>query len=290
VIRGGLLVLAALLSGPWTERCQRFGSETVERVRTVANPSPSETRNQRSADAGPIRIEVLEPGRVPQTFVMRGGPRGPARMVFLHGMCGHGHGYAQSFQWSASKFGTLIAPQADIRCGKGEWAKWSNDLVALDARIQEAFRALGHTDPIDDLVIMGYSQGATRAEALARKWPERYTRLVLMGAPQRPSPRGLSVRAAVMMAGERDRQDLMKAAARSFTAAGIPATFLVLPGATHGAMGQNPERSMGEALAWLFEHSVPAAPAGSSSTRTPSTPASSVLRPARGTPPSAASN
>jgi pimeloyl-ACP methyl ester carboxylesterase len=173
-------------------------------------------------------------------------------------MCGHGLGYAQSFQFSASKYGTLIAPQADRRCGRGPWAKWSNDVDALDARIQSAFRALGHPEPIDDIVIMGYSQGATRAEALARKWPGRYTRLVLMGGPSAPRPKGLSPRAVVMMAGERDRQDLMKAGARAFTAAKVPSTFMVIPAATHGAMGPRPEETMGEALAWLFSHSLPA--------------------------------
>jgi pimeloyl-ACP methyl ester carboxylesterase len=260
MIRGGVLAVA-LLAGPWAERCERLGTETVERVvRTATNPRPRSSSSERSADAGPIRIEALEPNRVPEMFVMRGGPRGPGRLVFLHGMCGHGLGYAQSFQFSAAKFGTLIAPQADRRCGNGPWAKWSNDLEALDTRIQDAFRALGHADPIEDIVILGYSQGATRAEALARKWPQRYTRLVLMGAPQKPVANGLKPRAAVMMAGERDRQDLMKAGARAFSAAGIPATFMVLPGATHGAMGPTPELTMGEALAWLFEHSASADP------------------------------
>jgi pimeloyl-ACP methyl ester carboxylesterase len=177
-------------------------------------------------------------------------------MVFLHGMCGHGLGYAQAFQFSAAKWGTLIAPQADVVCGKGPWAKWSGNLDALDARIQAAFIALGLPEPIEDVVVVGYSQGATRAEALARRWPKRYTRLVLMAAPQTPSPRGLSsLSSAVMMAGSRDRQDLMKAGARALLAAGIPTTYKVIPEATHGAMGPTPEKTMGEALEWLFQHS-----------------------------------
>lgn len=255
------LALALSLVGPLAERCERFRTESAEVLQRAAHPDPLSHTEVDPSRRGPIRMEELEPGQAPEMFVMRGGPRGPARLVFLHGMCGHGLGYAQSFQHSAAKLGTLISPQADRRCGGGAWAKWSNDLDALDARIQHAFRALGHPEPIDEIVIMGYSQGATRAEALARKFPERYTRAILIGAPSAPSPRGLGLRAAVMMAGERDRQDLMKAAVRSFEAAGIPSTFLVLPGARHGAMGQNPEASMGEALAWLFRAS--AGPAGS---------------------------
>jgi pimeloyl-ACP methyl ester carboxylesterase len=206
---------------------------------------------------GPIRMEPLDPDASPPTFVMRGAPHGPARMVFLHGMCGHALGYAQSFQWSAAKKGTLVAPQGDKPCG-GPWAMWSNDLDALDARIVAAFRALGHEGPIDDVVLIGYSQGATRAEAMARKWPERYTRLILIAAPTVASPRGLSsLRAALMMAGERDRQDLMKAGTRAMRAAHVPSTFMVIPEATHGAMGPTPEKTMGAALDWLWANQKP---------------------------------
>jgi pimeloyl-ACP methyl ester carboxylesterase len=211
-----------------------------------------------SLNEGPIRMEALDPNASVPTFVMRGGPRGPARMVFLHGMCGHALGYAQSFQWSAAKKGTLIAPQGDRSCG-GPWSMWTNDLDALDARIVAAFRELGQTDPIDDVLVIGYSQGASRAEALARKWPKRYTQLILMAGPTNVSPRGLSsLRGAVTMAGERDRQDLMKASARALGGASIPSTFMVIPEATHGAMGPTPEKTMGAALDWLWAHRKPA--------------------------------
>jgi pimeloyl-ACP methyl ester carboxylesterase len=208
------------------------------------------------ARKGPVRMEPQSPEEKPPTYVLRGGPTGPARMVFLHGMCGHALGYAQSFQFSAARRGKLVAPQGDKPC-QGPWASWSNDLEALDARIVDAFHRLGDRDAVDDITVIGYSQGAMRAEDLARRWPQRYTHLILMASPRLASPRGFGrLRSTVMMAGERDRQDLMKQSARAFAKAGIPSTFMVIPEATHGAMGPTPEKTMGEALDWLFRHDV----------------------------------
>lgn len=214
-----------------------------------ALPSSSVTQPA-AAREGTVRMEAL-PGAEPPMFVMRGGPRGAGRLVFLHGMCGHALGYAQAFQFGAAEVGTLIAPQADVSCG-GVWSKWSANLEALDRRIVETFRALGHAEPIDDITVFGMSQGATRAVALARKWPERYTRLVSMDAPTAIRPGELpKLRRAVMMAGERDRQDLMRASERALKQTGVPVTFVLIPQAGHGAMGPTPEQTMRKALVFL---------------------------------------
>lgn len=205
----------------------------------------------------PIRVEALDPQASPPTFVMRGEPRGPELLVFLHGMCGHGLGYAQSFQFSAARHGTLIAPQADVSCG-GPFSKWSAEVAKLDARIVAAFQALG-IEGEREITVIGMSQGATRAAALAERYPERYTRLISMAAPTVVRPAALRhLRSAVMMAGERDRRDLMRQSERVLSAVGVPATFMLIPEAMHGAMGPSPERTMGQALDWLFQHSKPA--------------------------------
>ncbi len=162
--------------------------------------------------AEPLRVEELDPHGYPPVFVTRGGERGPAKLVFLHGLCGHGLGYAQSFQESAAAKGTMIAPQGDVLCGKGPASSWSGNVENLNARILDAFRELGEGEPIADMTVIGYSQGATRAMALARAYPARYSHLVLMGGPEKPSAAGLThLKSVVTMAGERDRQDLMKA-------------------------------------------------------------------------------
>lgn len=207
--------------------------------------------------AEPVRVEeVSVPGDQP-TFVVRGGT-GDARMVFLHGLCGHGHFYVDSFKVSAAKKGTLLAVQADTPCGDGPYRRWTNSPQKLNDRVEAAFRATGDDGPLRDMVVIGYSSGAVLSEMLAHRWPERYTRVILIGSPQKPAVFRLrKARSTVMMAGEIDRHDLMKGGKRDLINAGIPSTFLVLPGATHGAMGPASERVMGEALDWLWDHARP---------------------------------
>jgi pimeloyl-ACP methyl ester carboxylesterase len=205
-------------------------------------------------------MEALDTNASPPTFVMRGGPHGPARLVFLHGMCGHGLGYAQSFQFSAAKKGTLIAPQADISCG-GVFSKWSSDVAALDARILRTFQLLVEPDDAAEITIIGMSQGATRAVDLARKWTERYTRLISMDAPTALRPGELrALKAAVMMAGERDRKDLMRQSERALRSTGVPVTFVLIPEATLGAMGPTRELTMSKAFSFLDAPTAPSTP------------------------------
>lgn len=206
------------------------------------------------ADDGPLRFETFQPTSGPPTFVVRGGKPGPGRLVFLHGMCGHGLGYAQAFPRAAAERGTLIAPQGDVSCG-GPWSKWSGNIQELDRRIEEAFSFAGHAPPLREVWLIGLSQGATRAAELAKKWPERYTHLVGIAAPTALRPGQLnSLSAAVMMAGDRDRRDLMQQSQRALQAGGVPALFLVMPDAPHGSLGREPEITMGRALAYLAEH------------------------------------
>ncbi len=213
-----------------------------------------------SRDSGPVRVELLDEDATPPTYVVHGEGLGPGRLVFLHGMCGHALGYAQSFQFAAAKRGRLIAPQADVVCGAGPYAKWSRDVKALHARIERAFIELGDSAPIDDICVIGYSQGATRAEALAREFPKSYSRLISIGAPGVANPYGLThLRSALMMAGARDRLDLMKEGAKRLARAKIRAEFELIPEATHGSMGPHPEQTMQEAFDWLYAESDAAA-------------------------------
>jgi pimeloyl-ACP methyl ester carboxylesterase len=206
----------------------------------------------------PIHVDALDPSEQPPTFVLHGA-RGRRPIVFLHGLCGHAQGYVQSFQFAAAAHGPVVAPQGDVPCGAGPWSTWSGDPVRLDRRITRGFATLGLPEP-RDVTVIGYSLGATLAEGLARRWPDRYTRLILIAAPQSPNPQGMKqVRSTVMLAGTHDRQELMRRGVGAMRRAGIPSTFLELPGATHGEMGPDAERVMGEALAWVFAHQVASA-------------------------------
>jgi len=47
----------------------------------------------------------------------------------------------------------------------------------------------------------------------------------------------------------------MKTSERALKGSGVPATFMLIPQATHGAMGPTPEKTMGLALDWLWQNS-----------------------------------
>lgn len=172
------------------------------------------------------------------------------QMLFLAGMCVHPGGYLQAFQHTASSRGDLVAVQGDASCGgDGSMRRWSSDLEATDRRIEAAFRATGLGEP-RNVVVIGYSQGAERALRLVARWPEKYASAVLIASPVVPSPRDLArAHAVVLMAGTYDASlGAMKGAVAPLRKASIAAMFVEIPGARHGQMGLEPERSMEVAL------------------------------------------
>jgi hypothetical protein len=48
----------------------------------------------------------------------------------------------------------------------------------------------------------------------------------------------------------------MQASARALKGSGVPTTFMLIPQATHGAMGPTPEQTMGSALDWLWQNAA----------------------------------
>lgn len=196
-------------------------------------------------------VNVIVPGDR-YAVVVRGAREHGTAMLFMGGMCVHPGGYAGAFQYTAAERGDLVALQADISCGGGPDSPvrmWSSDLDGLDRRVDAAFVAAGFGVP-REVIVIGYSQGAERAAQLVARWPQKYSRAVLIASPIDPSPKLLGrARAVALMAGTYDVSlARMRSAAPALERSGVRAAFFVLPNAYHGQMGEAPEESMRRAL------------------------------------------
>jgi pimeloyl-ACP methyl ester carboxylesterase len=173
----------------------------------------------------------------------------------MAGICAHPVGYVQSFQGAAAARGDLVALQGDISCGgNGALRKWSSDIEAMDRRIEAAFRAGGLGEP-RGVTVIGYSQGAERAERLVARWPARYARAILMSGPVVPSPKRLAGADAVALTvGSREFQGYVRGAVGPLVRSGIPARLFVFDGAQHGELGAAPTPVMNQVFDFLEEN------------------------------------
>lgn len=214
----------------------------------------------RGAAASPPRSSAITTVEVPDdrnVYVVDGNPSVHRPIVYLHGMCADPRDDLEAWGGIAKNHGTIIAVVGDVPCpNRPRRTQWTTDPRALDQRVEAAIgavgRARGTTFDASEIVVIGESMGAARAELLATKFPRRYTRLVLVGSPQSPSPDNLrGVKAVANLAGEKEMQQKMKAGARALDRAGTPTRFWELPGATHGQYGPEGERIMGEAVGFV---------------------------------------
>jgi pimeloyl-ACP methyl ester carboxylesterase len=222
----------------------------------TANPTPTATQPP-APELPPVSIAELPIKGDQPAFVLRGARSHAMNIVFLHGMCGHALGYAQSFQSAAADHGELVALQADVSCG-GPYRRWSNDLASMSRRLDATFAADHIEGGARDLVLVGYSQGAERAEWFTAAHPEKVRGLILASGPIVPSPERIGRgRPVVLMAGTREWQGNMRDGLKTLKAAGIRATFIELPDAAHGDMGPEADRVMGEALDFIEKNASP---------------------------------
>ena len=180
------------------------------------------------------------------------GDRAPT-IVFLTGSCSHPLPSLKAFESAGAAHGGILALQGDLPCKGGDPSlrRWSPDTVLTSARIDAALAAAGATRTTD-LTLMGYSQGAERAEWLARRFPAKYTRFVLMAGPVIPAPSRFSgARAVVALAGHGDVRENMAEGARRLRRASIPALYLEVPGTQHGELTAAIDPVVGQALDWL---------------------------------------
>jgi pimeloyl-ACP methyl ester carboxylesterase len=195
-------------------------------------------------------VELPIPGDLP-AYALRGGKR-DAAILFLTGMCSDPLGYAQAFQHAAAEHGILLALQGDVSCG-GDFRRWSADTNVMMRRIAAVFAAA--RVPERDVTLIGYSQGAERAERLVATRPETFTRVVLISSPVVPAATHLSrAQAVVLMAGSRESQGTMKAGLANLRRAHIPVIFMEIPGARHGQLGDDPDTTFRRVFSWLDEN------------------------------------
>ena len=192
------------------------------------------------------------PGDVPASMV-RSADGKPPRIVFLPGICSNAGAYLWSFAETARARGGAVAIDGDAPCGGSkDFHSITSDPAHEGPRIDAALTAAGVASPATaDVVLVGYSLGATLIENLVKASPERWRRVVLIGSPRDPRLDRLRGAGAVAtLSCALDVPGRMKGAVRMLNAASIPAAYFEMPGCTHGNIADG-DRVFGEVFGWL---------------------------------------
>ncbi|MFO0739043.1 MAG: alpha/beta fold hydrolase [Labilithrix sp.] len=238
-----------------------------------ANASASATEDRGPTGVATIHAaELAVPGRgAVQTVdvendraalvVVGEGAKSKRPIIHLHGMCSEAQSDLEAWSSTVRGYGTIVALEGDLPCGTGTTAgltgrTWSQDASALDRRIAAAIAAIRAVRVAEldasEIIVIGESMGATRATALAARAPERYARLVLIGAPEELLPEKLATAKAVaVLAGEHEPHGVPQQNFEALEAAGLRTRFWTLTGADHGEYGASGATTMGEALAFV---------------------------------------
>jgi pimeloyl-ACP methyl ester carboxylesterase len=192
------------------------------------------------------------PGDVPASIV-RSADGKPPRIVFLPGICSNAGAYLWGFAETARARGGAVAIDGDGSCGGSkDFHSISSDPAHEGPRIDAALAAAGVASPATaDVVLVGYSLGATLIENLVKASPARWRRVVLIGSPRDPRLDRLRGAGAVAtMSCSLDVPGRMKGAVRMLTAASIPAAYFEMPACTHGTLADG-DRVFGQVFDWL---------------------------------------
>lgn len=176
--------------------------------------------------------------------------------VYLHGMCGDPAG-ADPWIDLVTPYATVVTVRANVKCPDRPGYKWPQDPGEIQTRIDAALEHVrelrnGHLN-VEEVTLIGYSQGSHRGEKLAAAFPERYRDLVLGGPPTAADPALLKgARAVALLGGELEETTHMIQGELALATAGIRSKFFLLPRAHHGTYGPEGRRVMSEVLLWLW--------------------------------------
>lgn len=213
-----------------------------------------------SAEAPPVVEPVSVPvSRDKRVWVVPGETTTP--IVYLHGRCGDPHAFVAWAQ-VGRKFGTILSLTGDIKCKAGNRTQWTEDIASIDRRVTAAIAAASEKLGIEidgtKRIVVGYSQGSLKAEALASRFPDRYPRAVLIAGPRGPRDENLRKTEAILfMVGDQDAREHLREATRKLEKRGKTVRYLELRGARHGEYGPDAEKTVAEGLEWLFSTPSP---------------------------------
>lgn len=230
----------------------------------TATPKPSVTIDPVPTPPAPAVVERIRvPGDMSASIV-RASTGEPPAIVFLPGLCSNANAYLWGFPEAARRAGGVVAIDGDQPCpGAPGFHSFTWDSMKQHGRIEAALGAAGvESIPMGGVILIGYSQGASIAEQLAARFPERYSRIVLIGQPGDPSPVAFRrSRAVVTMSCSLDVPFRMKPASKAIEASGVPSTYVQMPGCTHGNIAAG-DASFDTVFDWLATHAR--APIGTS--------------------------
>jgi len=209
-----------------------------------------------AAAVKPEAVTIQVPNDTPIEVVF--GPKQSQRViVYLHGVCGDPLAF-ESWVGAAARHATFISLRGDQKCrkrpGRFKWSyNYQRNNKRITAAIEAAAKARGAALDTGKVVLMGYSQGAGRTEAMARRFPDRYRRIAIIAIVSEPRVANLRrADAVLLMAGSLDAHKHIQDGANKLARAGKRVRYIELPGARHGEYGDEAPRVMRVALDWLL--------------------------------------
>ncbi len=133
--------------------------------------------------------------------------------------------------------------------------RWTQELAVIDSELQLARERVAQErgDAVaTQATLFGYSQGASRAQALAALYPTRYPWVILGGPPTAPRADLLrDARAVFVFGGTLEPTQHMKNGTSQLLASGLRARFELLSGSRHGQFPPETGQLLLKAVRWL---------------------------------------